>query len=91
LPIARQELEEALVWYEAKTPRLGVLFQSEAEHQMARIREHPLQFPVMHADIRRARMRRFPYGLYFRIEGDDIFVIACFHAARYPQNWQERV
>jgi hypothetical protein len=45
----------------------------------------------MYADIRRARLRRFPYGIYFKIEGDDIFVIACFHAARDPTNWQDRV
>ena len=91
LPVARQELEEALHWYEAKTSRLGTAFRSEADHQLARIREQPLQFPLMYADIRRALLRRFPYGIYFKIEGDDIFVIACFHAARDPTNWQDRV
>lgn len=45
----------------------------------------------MVADIRRARLKRFPYGLFFRLVDDDIFVIACFHANRDPKVWRERV
>jgi len=91
LPIARQELIEAVSWYETRGSGLGESFESEVERQVVRIRENPLQFPVVFADIRRARLRRFPYGLFFRIDGDDAFVIACFHASRNPQSWQDRV
>jgi plasmid stabilization system protein ParE len=91
LPVARQEFDEAFAWYEARRTGLGISFRAETDRQVSRIGEHPHQFPLMHADIRRARLRRFPYALFFRIDGDDIFVIACFHARRNPATWQERV
>jgi len=91
LPAARREIEEAFLWYEAKTPGLGVSFRAEVDRQLARMSDHPLQFPLVKTDMRRARMRRFPYGLFFKIDGDDVFVIACFHASRNPRSWQDRV
>ncbi|MGI8991542.1 MAG: hypothetical protein ACR2I2_18420 [Bryobacteraceae bacterium] len=39
---------------------------------------------------RRALLRRFPYTLFFTIEGNTLLVIACFHASRDPRQWQQR-
>jgi len=36
------------------------------------------------------RLRRFPYGLFFRPSQDAIYVIACFHSGRDPAMWQSR-
>jgi plasmid stabilization system protein ParE len=90
LPLARLELIEGRDWYAAKTVRLGDAFVSEVDRQVQRIAESPASFPVMIADIRRARLRRFPYSLFFRVVNDECFVLACFHASRDPRRWQER-
>lgn len=37
-----------------------------------------------------ARVRRFPYALFFVIRPDMLFVIACFHSSRNPALWQRR-
>jgi hypothetical protein len=42
-------------------------------------------------DASRGRLRRFPYGLFYRILPDALVVLACFHARRDPRRWQERV
>ncbi|TMF01777.1 MAG: hypothetical protein E6I52_10755 [Chloroflexi bacterium] len=52
--------------------------------------DNPLQFAVLHRNIRRARVRGFPYGLFFIIETDRVVVIACFHASRNPARWHLR-
>jgi plasmid stabilization system protein ParE len=90
LPAARVEIIEAFEWYEARGAQLGAAFQAEADRQILRISEKPLQFPVVLIDIQRARLRRFPYSLFFRVLADDIFVIACFHASRDPRIWEGR-
>jgi hypothetical protein len=36
-------------------------------------------------------VRGFPYGLFFRFEPDVVIVLACFHASRDPQQWQQRI
>ncbi|MBX9747062.1 MAG: type II toxin-antitoxin system RelE/ParE family toxin [Hyphomonadaceae bacterium] len=89
-PAAQAEVIEALDWYELRASGLGGAFRSEADRQIARIAENPLQFPAIVADVRRARLRRFPYSLFFRVEASEVFVIACFHASRDPRRWESR-
>jgi plasmid stabilization system protein ParE len=51
---------------------------------------NPELFPVVHRQTRRALLRRFPYGLYYRIVNDQIVVVACMHGRRDPRQWQSR-
>jgi plasmid stabilization system protein ParE len=90
-PAARAEVIEAQAWYEAEAPGLGVRFRGELDQLAQRVGSDPLQFPIVYRDVRRARLRRFPYGLFFRIEPDAVLVIACLHARRNPRQWQRRV
>ena len=45
---------------------------------------------TVHKDVRRAFMRRFPYGVFYRVEEDQIIVVGVFHARRDPKRWQAR-
>ncbi len=90
-PAARAELVEAQDWYESRRPGLGVRFREEVEATVLRLRESPHQFPIVFEDLHRARLRKFPYGLFYRIEIDVLEVIACFHGSRDPQRWERRV
>lgn len=89
-PAARLEVIAAHGWYEGEATDLGERFLTELDHQLERIAYNPMQFAPIHHDIRRARLRRFPYALLFRIQGDAINVIACFHASRDPMIWRRR-
>ena len=56
----------------------------------ARVREQPRRFPVVHREVRRGLLRRFPYGIYFVIDGDVAVVIAVLHMHRDPDVWRRR-
>jgi plasmid stabilization system protein ParE len=90
-PPARAELLDAQDWYEARHPGLGMRFREEVEAAVLRLRENPHQFPIVFRDVHRARLRKFPYGLFFRVEISALVVIACFHGSRDPQRWERRV
>ncbi len=90
LPAARLELIAAQDWYEQASPGLGGAFRSEVDHQIGRILANPRQFPAVLRDVRRTRLRRFPYGLFFRAEADSVLLIACFHGSRDPRVWEGR-
>ena len=90
MPAARLEFIEAFHWYEARASGLGAAFERETDRQVTRIAENPAQFPIILGDVRRVRLRRFPYSLFYRITGEEVFVIACFHASRDPRVWQSR-
>jgi hypothetical protein len=67
--------------------RVVVKQQGVIERMSANLR----QFPVVHKNIRRALLRRFPYALMFVIDGDTMLTVtACFHGSRDPAHWQER-
>ena len=36
-------------------------------------------------------VRRFPYALFFVVEQQTLFVIACFHVSHDPSQWQRHV
>ncbi len=89
-PAAAADLEDAYRWYEAQQTGLGEEFLSAVRIAMELVESHPEQFPVVHRQTRRVLLRRFPYGLYYRIFDDQIIVVACMHARRDPRRWQIR-
>ncbi len=89
-PQADAEALEARRWYEQRRPALGEDFAAAVSEAIARIVENPLAFPRVRGEIRRAILRRFPYGVYFRISPDEIVVLAVMHGRRHPRRWQSR-
>ena len=84
-------MSDAQDWYENEAPGLGRSFRAAVDAVIERMSANPRQFPVVHKNIRRALLRRFPYALMFVIEADEpLSVIACFHGSRDPAHWQKR-
>lgn len=89
-PAAAADIEEAFRWYRDKGPSLGDEFVDALRAAMLQVLEHPRAFAVVHRDTRRVRLRRFPYGLFYRVYSDTIVVVACLHGRRDPRRWRSR-
>lgn len=89
-PRAEAEIREAEQWYEERSEGLGAAFLEVVEQALAGIEENPLRFPVIYRDIRRALLRRFPYGVFFRVRPDQIRVLNVLHLSRNPDRWRRR-
>jgi toxin ParE1/3/4 len=87
---ARADLIEAQDWYEGEAQGLGKRFRVLIDAAVERMLANPLQFPVVHKNVRRVLVRRFPYMLFFTMYGSRLVVIACFHASRSPRQWKKR-
>jgi len=87
---AESDLFDAAAWYERQRKGLGQEFVDAIERAFDRISDNPLQFPVMGRGIRRALLSRFPFGVFFRIEPEQVTVLAVLHASRHPARWRER-
>jgi plasmid stabilization system protein ParE len=59
-PLARQELEEAIGWYERQQAGLGIEFKEAVDQMLTRIAETPGRFRPLRGEVRRALLRRFP-------------------------------
>jgi plasmid stabilization system protein ParE len=87
--VADREFEEAAFWYEQQAA-LGASFVERVQDTLDQIARSPELHPVIHQGIRRARVQRFPYSVFYRILDDRIEVIAVFHDKRDPLIWQGR-
>ena len=83
--IARAEYDDAIDWYEAKGAGLGRELEKEVDAVVGQIREFPEKFRHFRPRVRVARVRRFPYSIYFAEAGNVIGVLAVFHAKRNPR------
>ena len=87
---ADQELLEAVQFYESREPGLGGRFLDGVESTIDSILENPEQFGVLDGDIRVAQLRRFPYGILYSIESNEILIVAVMHLHRRPGYWIHR-
>ena len=87
---AESDLAEAFEWYEQRSRGLGLEFLRAVDVTFATIARTPQLFPRVHHEIRRARLRRFPYGVFFLEQAGTISVLAVMHAHRDPRRWLSR-
>lgn len=87
---AEQDLAEAAVWYEERGAGLGADLVRRTREAMQRIALTPLIYPIAHGSLRRAGVKRFPYGVFFRAYDDRVEIAAIFHDRRDPTLWQLR-
>jgi plasmid stabilization system protein ParE len=87
---AGRDLASAASWYEQQRAGLGHEFLDEAISTLGLVSAQPSIYPVVHRNTRRALMTRFPFGIYFRVEQEQIVVIAVMHGSRHPHRWQTR-
>jgi plasmid stabilization system protein ParE len=85
------DLEAGRRWYEERSARLGSDFVVECFEALARIQRNPEWVGVDAYGVRSLRIRRFPYVIHYRIEGEMIVVFAIIFGGRDPSAWQERI
>ena len=91
LDVAQQELDDAITYFNGEVPDLGNEFLAEVLKGLDRIVNHPHAWHPCSERTRRYLLRRFPYGVIYKILENEILVIAvaCLH--REPDYWQDRI
>lgn len=89
------EVQDAVVTYEEQRPGRGARFLAELEATLRLIREAPLSWPrtaiVRHPAVRKAKVMRFPYAVYFYMLRGEPVVVAVAHGRRRQGYWRKRL
>jgi plasmid stabilization system protein ParE len=88
---AREELRDAIAYYEAVDLELGNSFRVAIENAISLIRQFPKAWQQLSANTRRCRTKRFPYGIIYRIVNNEIQILAVAHFSREPNYWVDRL
>ncbi|MEI7843039.1 MAG: type II toxin-antitoxin system RelE/ParE family toxin [Gallionellaceae bacterium] len=84
---ALREIGEAQAWYELQNIGLGQEYIAAMELQLKRLEQAPLLYAEVIPRVRRALLPRFPYGLFYAVQGDLVHVLAVLQDVRNPKRW----
>jgi plasmid stabilization system protein ParE len=90
-PDAEKEVKISFEFYEERKAGLGKDFVSEVNLTIERIVANPEQFiKLRNRQVRKAKVSRFPFGIYFAEKDLIISVLAVYHSSRNPRNLRKR-
>lgn len=88
--LALEDVKESISFYEREAKK-GDAFEVDFEITVDRIVENPLGYQVLdESGYRRCLFLDFPYGVFFKIFDDYIYIIAVGHHKRKPRFWVNR-
>lgn len=78
------EVKKAFDWYEDTSEGLGYEFIADLENSYKKISIDPERYAYINPRYRRFKLIRFPYFIFYEIEGSDIIVGNVRHIKRRP-------
>ena len=90
-PEAEADLLAARDWYECQRSGFGDEFADAVEVMVERIEAMPELYAIVLHAVRRGKLRRFPYLIYYRVLSNQIELLAVLHSSRDATVWQSRI
>ncbi len=87
---AKSDALAAFAFYEERCEGLGERFRDHLGAAFSRIQNSPEEAPVIHRNVRRKLVQRFPYAVLYRLYPSVIYVVAIMHAKQDPAKWMRR-
>lgn len=87
---AEFDIKEAASWYESQKLGLGHEFLDIVLDELDSIEQSPLSYPIVHRNVHRAVLPRFPFAIFYFLQDPEISVISVMHGSRHPSRWQRR-
>lgn len=89
-PAAEGDYAAALAWYQERSARAAAGFVAEMERAIEFIATFPDLSPSCDERHRYLLLRRYPYSVVYRVDGEYITVVAVAHSRRAVAYWKGR-
>ena len=89
-PSAQEDMLQAYRWYQEQRQGLGDEFLLCVEAAFSKILAFPDAYKIDYKNVHRFLTQRFPFSIFFIIEGVFIFIISVRHRRRNPDAWKSR-
>ena len=90
-PEAEEDLAEAFIWYEERRKGLGYDFLLQINIALRFLERNPLAFPEKYKGVRRCLIKRFPYMIFYLVEGQMVNILGVIYAGRDPKWVKKRI
>ena len=81
-PDAKADISSTIEWYHRADPNLASRFEKATFTTLRQIRQFPYRFQIINGAIRQARLKRFPYYIYYFVDQNTVTVTAIVHQRR---------
>ena len=90
-PIALQDVQQAVDYYDDKLAGLGEKFEAELNEHIIFLETNP-HFQVRYKKVHCLPLRKYPYMIHYTIDEENklVTVRGVFHTSRNPELWTER-
>jgi toxin ParE1/3/4 len=82
---AKIEIDTAMAWYEQQQRGLGLEFLACIETSLKHIQYQPQMYEKLYVNFRRTVVNRFPFSIFYTIEGGTIIIHAVFDNRQNPE------
>lgn len=89
-PRAEEDIRKAQLWYEQRQPGLGDIFVNEVGRAIKTLEADADRFSIYYRGFRRILLPRFPYKLFYLLDGKRAIVFRVLHAKRRHQSFLPR-
>jgi len=90
LPDAEAEIREAFLWYRDRSAIAAEAFLDELSSVIDDLQSQPDTWPEDEDGVRHCILRRFPFNVYYVVDGRSVTVLAVAHHRRMPGYWRAR-
>jgi plasmid stabilization system protein ParE len=87
---AQSDIREAVAHFRGISSTLSMRFGVELETTYSFIIAHPELYPVVYKNFRRALLHRFPYSVFYIVDGSVVLIVGVVHQAREEETWKRR-
>ena len=70
------EIEETVAYYLEINKNLTINLEKEIRNCFLKIAKNPESFQFRHKTIRVIWLKKFPYGIYYLFDSDEVYIIA---------------
>jgi plasmid stabilization system protein ParE len=90
-PAAQDDIANAFLWYQERRASVAEDFRREVIDAIERVARAPLMRKADARGDRKIGLHRFPYAVWYFVEGNTVIVVAVGHHRRRPAYWRQRV
>jgi toxin ParE1/3/4 len=80
------DVQLGAAWYDRQSLTLGNRFRGEVKAALARLKTNPDLYARLHGNVRRVRVKKFPYSIYYSNERSTVLIGAIVRDGRDLQS-----
>ena len=88
---AMEEVAEAIQHYNNVSPSVSDSFLSDLDRVIGHLRVFPKSGVSILRGFRSFPLHRYPFSLIYKVEREEIVIVALAHQSRRPDYWRDRV